>query len=765
MNSMKPWVALALVLLSVPLLLFFRNDARPALPEPANRSEQEPEQVPVVLEGLAGPEEERVLEERESLASSPAVNPSAGSSPDVATEALESLRVRVSFADGQPAAGGVVLLSSDTEILTWEDLDEGGVASIDRHPEGLRVYAFGYTPSLVFGQVVDGEDEVVIVLPELHEFSGRILVDGAPPAEPLDLIVTQSGTGTRLSGFPPLPAEIRQRFFEKGPSSFALRVGPSALFRTTGWAEGERIRLQAPPGYSFEGRRWKLETLEGPETGVELRLLREAMLHGTVIEAESGEPLADIRVQLGPKGISPNTAQTEADGSFTIEIPKQSVRKEGESYLVPVDEAVLELRTRNKSRALKQTVRFDPNLGGDLGVFSMEAAGELALEIVDENGEPIPKASVAHAGVTRPRKANSRGRLKLRGLAAEELRLDVFAAGYETKGLVLSSLPQERLTVSLVPCAKIEMTVRCEGGEVPENCIVECVTADALIAPEVSSVLSLSAGSYKHRRLSLVGMSQADRPIPTGEGWTERFKTRSAETVCLPHVHPGQDIAIRLIDSSGYSIWPKDGTPHHLRLGPGEWRDLEADVSCVTSEMRGRVEDTDGLPLEGVRVRFAVSKPRAVLPGERERIQLGSVRTNDQGEFSISNLSATHLDLSVSEDGYGHRVLQAVSVDSEPTLVLQAGREVSVTARDPEGAPVPVSSATAYLEAFRVGRSRPGEAGVTLCDELPLEPLAIEAWVGGRRFRQEIDADSKAVVFEVPASGVLQVSWSIERPL
>ncbi|HMI54397.1 MAG TPA: carboxypeptidase regulatory-like domain-containing protein [Candidatus Saccharimonadales bacterium] len=111
-------------------------------------------------------------------------------------------------------------------------------------------------------------------------------------------------------------------------------------------------------------------------------------IHGTVIEAKSGQPIRKVRVEVfggAAQSFGPHSATTSADGTFSIEdIPpgRYTVNLQHTGFV------------QTMTSPGQRTFTLQPGQSITMLKFKMDAAGVISGKIVDSDGDPISAVSV-----------------------------------------------------------------------------------------------------------------------------------------------------------------------------------------------------------------------------------------------------------------------------------------------------------------------------------------------------------------------------------
>lgn len=328
---------------------------------------------------------------------------------------------------GQPVSEGYVQAwgESGSPGGGRGNLDARGFFEIDGVGQGtyrLRANAQRQTGNgkwTVLGEISGfptGGGEATIVVPMNGALGGEVI--DADTGKPIP------GASVTIEGHYEYRPGARTRFRETAhaktePGVFQLNSIPPATYRMWINAGGylgttmEGIEVRSP------GDRWVGQ----------IALERGASLKVKVVDADTGEPINGVRVQLDPGGASTKT------------------NNRGDAHLGGLEAGIYNLRFSHGQYldAEKALVQVPENGEGDAGVVEMEKGGVLSGKVLDSSNDAVANAlvSLRYVGEERKRSArtNNSGIVKMEGLEPGGVVVTVtaqFPRGSMTKSIELS---------------------------------------------------------------------------------------------------------------------------------------------------------------------------------------------------------------------------------------------------------------------------------------------------------------------------------------
>ncbi|REJ99644.1 MAG: carboxypeptidase regulatory-like domain-containing protein [Acidobacteria bacterium] len=437
-----------------------------------------------------------------------------------------------------------------------------------------------------------------------------------------------------------------------------------------------------------------------------IRLENPRAVHGTVLDASSGLPVADALVfSTWRPG---DVVRSDRRGQFGLPLAERqwSAIQIAHPHYLP------------KSESLPSTLE----LLGDLEV-SVEPSLRLTGRIVDEQGTPVPGATVAvEGGTVRRGRPSSRtatasapdGGFVLHGVTAEGGRLLV-----EHPAFVPHDETHQALA-KLAAASPFEVVLQrgivLTGGVVDEQLrpvagarvLLYERQRDAQPDPGYAMRLARSTGARHSIRL-------------TGE-------TDAAGRFRIPHAQAGHFDLIVLHDryaeasvpgvqvSEEHAVAGEHGAPAELELG-------EVTLSRALSVV-GRVLGADGAPLEGAELSRVSEPDNALLRSRREP----DARSDADGRFEIAGIPPkTPVHLAVRASRHGPQVVRDIEPGARDVEIeLQPGADLRVLVEErlESGGSEPADPTSVRLQPTRYDGVPVAASAVTENGEALLEGLS-----------------------------------------
>ena len=238
----------------------------------------------------------------------PAKPPPPPPEPTTMADADDLLRGRVQTKAGEPIAGARILVKKGRQVLGEASSTGDGTFSVGPLESGrlrIEVSATGYAKEEMSRTSIP-KTPLTVVLKEGGTIRGKVLDDWT--GEPLVRASVRVGRGLARRG-----KGIRSRSYDKGS-----RTDEAGEFAVEGLPAGAYSVAASHRGYG-------VEALEGVEVGsdaaesVVLRLKKEAIIEGRVVDDLSGEPVSKALVVFRPPlPAGPRRARTRRDGTFIL---------------------------------------------------------------------------------------------------------------------------------------------------------------------------------------------------------------------------------------------------------------------------------------------------------------------------------------------------------------------------------------------------------------------------------------------------------------
>jgi protocatechuate 3,4-dioxygenase beta subunit len=461
-----------------------------------------------------------------------------------------------------------------------------------------------------------------------------------------------------------------------GDPGDAVRTGPMGRYRLVR-GSGRRWRIgAAKPGYllALDLARREVETLQVPT----LALVRAEALEGRVVDAQ-GEGVGAALVQAFP---------IDTSGSSILERPRTSTGADGRFRLSGLSEdRTYELLIEAHGFAPARPV-IRPADGHPVEVV-LGRGRTLTGRVVDSGGEPQVDAFIALAPMVSEWRwmhdislleesaysstSDADGRFRLEDLPGQSMGLIASKEGFAVTRLLDLDLAAADWEVDLGDLVlsrgwRLVGVVRTKDGE------------------------GIEGAQVKAQRTSPADMSLAS--VEWGEASQEPLATDA----------DGRFVVENLARSDRVGITVKH---------PGFITHISPQLSATTDEpveivlepaarVSGRVENERGRPVEGLKIevsdKAAASGPRSGMFSQRLRRE--SVRSGDDGSFTLAQLLSGPVELSARGAGYiASEPVELVAVAGEELtgvlLRVRRGVELSGTVTDSRGRPV--AGATVFV--------------------------------------------------------------------
>jgi hypothetical protein len=530
--------------------------------------------------------------------------PAAASSsgPPLAREAVAAtplgadaeVRVLVRDAEARPLAGARVWLCDST----WSDDavnehvafaaartgDEGvarfaaPVAALDT----IVVLANGRRPVQLARSIPSGEQEVVIG--QQLSITGIVIVDGGRPGEPIELVarcgssegVWCDAARTALAPFDPT---------EAAASAIADAAGRFAFFGLPTQVECEitpLTRVFKKPGTDRTEPAVKATPLA---IEVALELARVPVIRGRCVLPQGTPAQGREQVSIWPRFVRSN-------GWSEWHTPRCKL---GEQFAVAVFDSGLVStivdfrfgRSRESPVVATRTVPCPFAGVHDLGdVVVDDPSTERELQIVDRDGAPIAGACVLSLGkLSAPASVDGRIRVIV---GPGPAKLVAGAKGYRIRTIHVAEASPQPLQIVLEPANRLRIEAHAAAGVQLGPLKISLGFTELPHDDDVSDRIDVSElRGAKVRQWSATGGGLVEFSF-------DMLSTGELELFDLP---AALEFTVQLCDRFGHPI-----DARRVRMGVDERRDVRFVVSQPARRLAGRVVDSDGHPLRGVKV-------------------------------------------------------------------------------------------------------------------------------------------------------------------
>ncbi|MEW6071206.1 MAG: carboxypeptidase-like regulatory domain-containing protein [Planctomycetota bacterium] len=654
---------------------------------------------------------------------------------------------------GRPIPGAFTALCVSGVVLGSGKTDEHGEWAHE-HPEDgdgkLLVIAPPWVPSVI--DVPLGPGRHVVTLEAGAAVSGRVIVDGEEPGEPLPLALICSQELVHLDEM-----GIEWKVFDRLPSAgrwFPDRTDAHGTFAFRGLPTDWTGQLRLPVEYRLEDPTQADRTapnaiaLHSPVEGLEVRVVRRLTLTGRVIEFPSAEPTPVAGAIVIPAFRFPRTGgvfspvDTEADekGRFTFALPCKSLLG-GYLQIGPPD------------RAFFRTIDLEPaevdgelDLGDLALIESRLGAKVVPLHVVDTAGYPI-RGAVAAPGFSSPAShpTDEEGRTAVAFVLPGLTTLAVYAAGYEAAHVPVPAELSEELEVVLVEGIVLELRFVCPDGILPPG------IAARLAAPE--NPLRIVEIPRNMRGYMEAGCT-APRTVVLPDGTVVlRLWSMEGARVVLNDLKPGIPMQLR-VEGLYSGVIQEESIPP---LQPREHRIQEVALAREPRTLSGRVLDESGNPLPQAWVKLTWFE--SDFP---EREYTMPKRVDEDGCFRLTDLYGPTVYLSADADGFAKYVDPEFPLPQEDSYIeirLSRGNTVTVTVEDDVGRRLPATVFAVLPNGATVsmGQQVEEQEGVYVMHGVPNGPITLRAYIAAIPHDQTHDGRVPECRFVVPVSGELHV--------
>jgi hypothetical protein len=369
--------------------------------------------------------------------------------------------------DGEPLAHARVVVFTGDEVLGAAETDERGRAELPaRARRGeLGVHAAGtppYRAPFDAGEPDEaGRGEVDVRIPLGEVVAGRVLVDGAPPAEPLVLTLQHDNLFAWIEPFP-VPVLHALHTTPQAYLSADAPTAPDGAFRFAGLPAAWSGRLSwSGDAYRREEEDWfGFDALDLPAARDDLVLRLGSVVHVRArIVTLAGAPVEDA--ELSAPGRVPAVSDGSPDGVAELDLVRP----------LPA-EVVFALSSWTLRPGCSHRFALRPPATGaawDLGEIVLPPPPALLVRVVDPAGAPIAGADVglhgslgdAASNAWRTLATDAEGHARDRFCAGLRA-IRVEAHGFAPRWLEGPFDPVREIEVVLAPSAAL--TVRVAGG-------------------------------------------------------------------------------------------------------------------------------------------------------------------------------------------------------------------------------------------------------------------------------------------------------------
>lgn len=607
----------------------------------------------------------------------------------------ESLEIEVIGPAGMPATGARAALIREGRKLGRGRTDAQGIV-IFGAGEGEADLVLVPTGAPTLRRTISiAAGRQRIELPRGGVIAGIVEVDGAPPAEPLQLFAHS----------PSMPVLAIEAFAALENDTLpACPVGPLGSFELAGLQDGTAWTFgPRTVGYGFDeilvgGK--KVKEVAAPATGVVVRLTRLPIVRGRVVSAGSQTPVARAACEIKMEATSMTMGRrfvADEDGVFRFAAAIEHERSEMVSRI--------EIVVHGPDPATAKTIVLDPapERDHDLGDVEIASGRTLAFLVRDPAGAPI-EGALARVGreVDLATKTDSEGRGTIR-LPESTQEMWVGAARFAVARIPIpaAAAGSEPLLVVLQQCCGIDVTLASRGN----------VSSSLKVRVTTEGPHPFAKGSRGVDPIHVATGADANHDSSWNDERSEFFFRPSSEgRVRVAGFRCGVRFTVAAIDAVGAVLANETVT-----LTAGEVRSLRLEITRPERSLRGRVRDPELRPVTGAWAQLS-SDPEGLGPAYRGRggtVQI-AVETDREGRFLLSGFHDSEVNLSVVKEGYTpiiHRGFRVPAEGVEVTFDLQPGCRITVEVRQSDGTPIPGLRVWADVEGAATFDAREKEPG------------------------------------------------------
>ncbi len=608
------------------------------------------------------------------------VDDGTSTAPDIApmTEpSTTSLRVRVVHADEEPARGVIVVLAEGTTPFDRGVTDTTGAAVFEGRDEPATVYVGGASFGIDSLELEACHGEAVVrVAGSRAEVSGVVLLDGAPATIPLGL--RAMGDVTHVPWNIRAALKLDQTGIARSTIDLGQHTDTEGAFRFADIPADWNGHFSFGLAYALAGELdgWARPEVAAGDRNVVLDLRRIPVLRGTVVLPDGVTPAVHAAVTARIEHRDSSVGMTWfADEAGRFAMPMADGPVVGFAGTVEA--------ASGDARATFEVGEVSDALDHDLGVITLRETRSVTLRVIDDEGNPVRGAlanMTSSDTVSHP--TNNDGDTVIEGMSGTPITgIEVWAHPFAMATVdIPAPLPTTPFPVTLTRCATVEVVAVGES----RGCSVRLALRGPPSARYVTSYLRQrvireatgikpNRGGSTNRQTSPSGV-QVLRHLP--------FEQGRAIFSCIPH---DTTVEVEVFDHTGSMVWTSGTTA----LRRGEQRRLDVIVP-EPGVLRGRILDSDGLPVSGARISLRASPSGGALPLAGQ--QTAAANSDAEGRFELDDLRAPTITAVVKRMGFVRREITDVPRPAGEWLVtLETARMVDVVFVNASGSFEPVT--------------------------------------------------------------------------
>ncbi len=653
-------------------------------------------------------------------------------------QAAGDLTISVSDSSGLPYAALRVAAMEGPRIVGVDRTNAHGSVQFPPVQGAVSIFVIGGEFIRKRVELSQGQGRHAIEIERGRSLAGRLIVDGAEPAESVQLVLGWSEASEELAQLPAVLVKSLNLRVNAGRGAVAFLTDPSGVFALDDLNPAWSGRVELPVWLETEAGEPAF-AIAAPRDNLELRARLRPAIIGRVVAAGSREPVLNAHLTATvrcERGEYTDAFVCTAEGRFRIPLTCGGLTG-----------AQIWIHAGEQGACTLEVGPVPDGRGGvDLGDVELGIARQAVLHVVREEGEPIQGASIGTESNTAVWSASSdeEGWLVTPVLPLEVDHLIVSALAYRSATVVLPPIVLSPIEVVLHPINAFVVRVSRPTGERLRGIAV-------IIEPEDASPFEPPFGEQADPKQLELGATLPLRRIvePATAKHSKRlrwvFRTNQDGEVLITGLRAGTGLIIHVEDAGDATIVAEQ----RVAIGGSGRQSLDLVVLGEPKSMAVRVRDNRKTPIPGARVQ---------LNGNAQSFAM----TDKQGVATITGLFADVIELSISAERYcaaRARTELVAGTQNEFDVLLERGRSIAVDVLDANGQPAPVDWVNAFVDGASVGVTGRIGVGRFSIQDVPERALVIQLIVGGARIESSHAADESSIVESLPASGSVRLSF------
>ncbi len=642
---------------------------------------------------------------------------------------------------GQPVPGALVWTLDQQGSVHRGKCDEHGQTTLDSTAQALAAWSAGLTPGFLQAPMAASPR---LTLGAGQRLAGTVFVEGerASGSDTLEL------TTVVLGPFEACPPELMQAVQEQVPSlsdhQSALPLDDQGEFLIEGLPAEWSGRLLAADGFQFVEAHPATVPLQPaslvvrqPRTDLRLELQRTPCIAGNVHWSDTNQPVAEGTVEVCVLYADGNKSYLTRDrldelGAFSV-----GVFPYADPYGRPaVHQVQVDIRPAGGEF---RRVQLDEHQADERGVWLVDRTPDLHFQVVDRQGNPVPRALVAGKiprdyGIHRAHVfADDQGRGRLRNVPLAREFVLVGATGFRARSFVLGT---ERGTPDVPRIFELQQVNRLSVRLDSPNLAVDQLTVELTSEAPLLATEPSPADVVGQRFLEILGIGPTNKPTVL-----RHYVSDEDDVWELSDLRPGMPVEAVVRGPGDVVLTTQALVTPNL----GQWQSVTLPVSASLQRYFGKVVDREGRGVAGVRV----------CAEWESRGRQWLANSDSQGEFTRRLLATNELLEWIWLDAPGFattRIPPQADFGDLGELLLLPGNSVDVVVREVGGRQHRPEKLWAVTETgypvqgqFLDGRHR--------LVGLPSGGLELKARLGGRTYSQHCSNPTGRVTFDVPTHG------------